>query len=401
MSSINTNPKRQRGMWDVPRLRVGLVCLALVFECSVVVAQESPRRLPTPEVPLQELQTPVGPLLDGPSVDGPVNVRQNPTEIAPYAGPPAGIDGPERLPPIETLPGVAPGITSEDLVPFEDSPLGPILPGEEYYVLPQKLSPYKGGFFQKLSLSAAWFGNSGDPEDLGATEIDTFVTVAVPAPIREWPLLITPGYNVAYLSGPGVTDLPPRLNHAYVDFLWIPEIVHRYKLYLSVAPGVFSDFESDDADAFRLTGKGLVIFDWVPDRLQLIAGVLYLNRDNVRLLPAGGVIWKPNDWMEFEALFPKPKAALRVNVGQGFEDWLFATAEFGGNTWSIERDTGEHDKVTYLDYRILSGVERRLNGGAGFRLEAGYVFGREIEYASGVGNFDPKSTVLIRGAIVF
>ena len=105
--------------------------------------------------------------------------------------------------------------------------------------------------------------------------------------------------------------------------------------------------------------------------------------------------------MEYELLFPKPKAAWRFNVGPGFEDWLFTTAEFGGNTWSIERASGEHDKVTYLDYRILGGVERRLNGGAGFRLEAGYVFGREIEFASGVGNFDPKSTVLIRGAIVF
>ena len=68
--------------------------------------------------------------------------------------------------------------------------------GEEYYAPPQKLTPYKSGFFQKLSLSAAWFGNSNDPEDLGGTEIETFLTVALPAPIKEWPLLITPGYNV-------------------------------------------------------------------------------------------------------------------------------------------------------------------------------------------------------------
>jgi hypothetical protein len=121
----------------------------------------------------------------------------------------------------------------------------------------------------------------------------------------------------------------------------------------------------------------------------------------VRLLPAGGLIWTPNDWMNYELLFPKPKAAVRINVGPGFEDWLFATAEFGGNTWSIVRDDGDHDKVTYLDYRILLGVERKLNGGAGFRLEGGYVFGRSIEYASGDGNFDPEDTVLIRGGIVF
>lgn len=368
---------------------------------AVLSAQETPRRLPSPEVPVQEL-SPAGPALLAPKIEGPS-----------YSGPPATIDGPNRLPPpaIELLPGqsLPPGITAEDLLPFADSPIGPIMPGDnpgeygEYYPFPQpqKLEPYKSGFFQKLSLSAAWFGNAGDPEDLGATEIETFLTVALPLPIKEWPLLITPGYNVAYLQGPGVTDLPPRLHFAYVDFMWVPRIVNRYSLVLSVAPSVLSDFESGDSDAFRVTGKALVLFDWVPDRVQLIAGVLYLNRDNVRLLPAGGVIWKPTDWTNFELLFPKPKAAVRFNVGVGFEDWLFTTAEFGGNTWSILRESGDQDRVTYLDYRLLVGVERRLNGGAGFRLEAGYVFGREVEFESGDGNFAPRDTVLIRGGITF
>ena len=401
MVGTDSNPTRKRGSAAIKRpilvrrcrlASIVLVLLLVLVLESAASAQDDPRRLPTPEVPLEQLRVPVGPLLDSPQPD-------QPQPVAPYSGPPAGIDGPQA---IEMLPGVAPGIGPEELAPFADSPLGPILPGEEYYELPQKLLAHKpGSFFQKLYLSAAWFGNSGDPEDLGATEIETFLTVALPAPIAEWPLLITPGYNVSYLTGPTVTDLPPRLHFAYVEFAWVPEFIHRYKFYLAVAPSVLSDFESDDADAFRVTGKALVLFDWIPGRLQLRAGVLYLNRDNIRLLPAGGVIWTPTDWLEYEIFFPKPKASVRFNVGPGYEDWLFATAEFGGNTWSIERASGAHDKVTYLDYRLLAGVERRIQGGAGFLLEAGYVFGREIEFASGIGNFDPKSTVLIRGAIIF
>jgi hypothetical protein len=237
-------------------------------------AQEQPRSLPAPEVPVTELPGPAGPALEGPKIDRPVSAPRGASESAPYSGPPAGIDGPQRLPPpgIELLPGET--IGPEELVPFTDSPLGEILPGAEYYSAGQKLSPYKSGFFQKLSLSAAWFGDGGDPQDLGATEIETFLTVALPAPIREWPLLISPGYNVAYLQGPHVSDLPPRLHFAYVDFLWVPQIYHRYKLLLAVAPSVLSDFEGNNSDAFRLTGKGLVVFDWVPDRLQLVAGVL-------------------------------------------------------------------------------------------------------------------------------
>lgn len=344
-------------------------------------AQESPRRLPLPAAPVDKLSV-----------------------TAPYAGPPAGIDGPARLPlPAEELPPAfeigQPGPQASD--PFPESPLGPILTDDEYYPLPQKLSAYKSGFFQKLSLSAAWIGTSDDPEDLGVTEIETFLTVALPFPIKQWPLLITPGYNMLLLEGPGVTDLPPRLNTAYVDFMWVPQIINRYTLVLAVAPSVFSDFQANDADMFRLTGKALVVYDWSPDRLQFVAGVLYLNRDNVRLLPAGGVIWTPTDWMRYELIFPKPKLAVRFHSDDGLEDWLYTTAEFGGNTWSIERETGLHDNVTYLDYRVLVGVERKLNGGAGYRLEAGYVFGRSIEFESGIGDFEPLDSFIVRGGLTF
>ena len=358
------------------------VCWAAISIAAL--AQDPPRRLPPPDVPVAEIEPSAAP--------------RNATEGVPYSGPPASIDGPLLVLPesIETLPGesLPPPITPEDLVPFADGPV-------DYYLQPQKLTPYKSGFFQKLSLSAAWFGNSGDSEDLGATEIEALLTVALPLPIPQWPLLITPGYNVAYLQGPTVTDLPPRLHNAYVDFTWLPQIIHRYTLVLGVAPSVISDFESAGNGDFRVTGKALVLFDWIPDRLQVRAGVLYLNRDNVRLLPVGGLIWKPADWMEYEIFFPKPKAAVRFNVGPGFEDWLFTTAEFGGNTWAVLRDTGEQDRLTYLDYRLLLGVERRLNGGAGFRVEVGYVFGRDVEFESGDGNFQPRDTVLIRGGLTF
>ncbi|MEX2173656.1 MAG: hypothetical protein WD872_04790 [Pirellulaceae bacterium] len=343
----------------------------------------------------------MGPALDGPRIDGP---RIDQPVSVPYSGPPLGIDGPVHLPPpgAEIVPElIAPGIGPEELVPFADSPIGPILPEAEYYAVPQKLSSYKDGFFQKLSFSGAWIGTAEDPADLGVTEIELFLTVALPAPIKEWPLFITPGINMYFLDGPGVTDLPPRLNTAYVDFMWAPQIFHRYRFVLSVAPSVLSDFQSSDADMFRLTGKGLVVYDWAPDRLQLVAGLLYLNRDDVRLLPAGGLIWKPAEWTHFELIFPKPKLAVRFGVGEGYEDWLYGTAEFGGNTWSIQRDSGAQDKVTYLDYRLLLGVERKLNGGAGYRIETGYVFGRTIEFASGEGDFDPQNTFILRGGLTF
>jgi hypothetical protein len=368
-----------------PGLVPAIASLIAMVLATTAFGQTVPRPLPGPQFPISELQ-----LQPGPG----------------YAGPPPAIDGPERLPApeLEVLP--APGIGPEELVPFRDDPLGglmvedELMVEEELFVGPQKLSPYKSGFFQKLSLSAAWFGNSNDPEDLGGTEIETFLTVALPCPIKEWPLLITPYYAMILLDAPG-TDLPPQLHTAYLDFMWVPQFVHRHSLVLSVAPSVYSDFRGNHDDEFRLTGKALYLFDWVPERLQFVVGVLYLNRENINLLPAGGFIWSPTEFLRYELIFPKPKLAARFNVGPGFEDWVFTTAEFGGNTWSIVRESGQDDLATYLDYRILLGVERKLEGGAGYRLEVGYVFGREVEFKSGDGNFEPKDTILIRGGIMF
>jgi hypothetical protein len=344
-----------------------------------------------------------------PAVDLPYEV---PTDSPLYSGPPAAIDGPvrsvpshiERLPPLEAVIApeeIVPGLPPEGAVILPDSPLAGEFDDELYYEAPQGINPYKDGFFQKVGLSAAWLGNSNSPDDLGVTEIETYLTVALPAPIKEWPLLITPGYNMIFLSGPGVTDLPPRLNTAYIDFMWLPNVYGNFKLFLSAAPSVYSDFQAHDSDMFRVTGRGLVIYDWNPDRLQIIAGLLYLGRDDVMILPAGGIIWKPADWTNFELLFPKPKLSVRLNAGLGYEDWLYTTAEFGGNTWSIERISGLDDKVTYLDYRALLGMERKLNGGAGYRLEVGYVFGREITFASGIGDFDPQDTFMLRGGVTY
>jgi hypothetical protein len=366
-----------------------LAVVVVVTQADGTRAQDVPLLLPPPELSTED---PSGP---SPSDGMPRQLFGEELRLHPGS---LNVGGqPDRLPsPLEA---------PLDAEPFPGSPLGPIY-GDEYYgsfAAPQKLTDHKNGFFQKLCFSAAWIGTGGEG-DLGITEIDTSLSVAVPMPIREWPMLITPGYNVRFLdgpSGPPGSDLPPRLNEAYLDFMWLPTFVHRHTLLLAVAPSYFSDFEGDHDKAFRLTGKALWIFDWRPGEVQLVAGVLYLNRDNIRLLPAGGAIWTPADWAKFELIFPKPKLGIRWSVGEGFEDWVYGTAEFGGNTWSIERAAGFEDQVTLLDYRILAGAERKFNGGAGYRLEAGYVFGRSVEYSSNLGNFDPPSTFIVRGGVTF
>ena len=326
-------------------------------------------------------------------------------------GPPPAIDGPEELEfegRLEEIVEPPPQARME----LSDEAAGPILsepvfgdPSAYYldespFLQPPKLKPHRDGFFQKLSITGTWLYPGTEDADIGFTDIETFGMFALPFPIVEWPLVITPGYNMHLLTGPRITDLPPRLHDAYVDFMWLPTFVHRWTTLVSITPGYYSDFQASDSDAFRLTGKGLVIFDATP-RLQLVGGVLYLGRDNLGILPVGGAIWRPTEDFAFELIFPRPKLAVRLNSGPGFEHWLYGTAEYGGNTYVIQRASGEHDKLTYQDFRLLLGWERRLNYGAGFRLEAGYVFGRQVDFTSASGDFEPGDTVLLRAGVTF
>lgn len=276
----------------------------------------------------------------------------------------------------------------------------PLNLGDELTLETGRLASHKNGFFQKFSLDSGWFPRGGT-DGLGMVETKTFLTVAVPLPSRDFPLLITPGFGVTSLDGPQQPDLPPQLYDAYLDFLWLPKLSDRWLGILSVAPGVYSDFDDMQSDAFRLKAKALARFDAVPSQLQIIFGVLYLNRNDVNWLPAGGLIWDPHDDVHLELLFPRPKLAYRFTRSAWHEDWAYLGGEFGGDTWSIRRGEDLFDMVTYVDWRIFLGVERKKAGGAGISVELGYVFSREIQFDSMAPAFRPDNTVMLRAGFDF
>ena len=186
-----------------------------------------------------------------------------------------------------------------------------------------------------------------------------------------------------------------------MDLLWVPRLSPRWTAILGVAPSYYGDFEVDASDAFRLTGMGLARYDWSPDRVQLLFGVLYLNRNDIRLLPAGGIIWTPNDAKRYELIFPKPKLAHRITLGDNYEDWVYVGGEFGGATYAVQRLAGIDDYITLRDIRVYVGLERKLNGGAGYNLEAGYVFARRVEFDSATPDLEVEDAVVLRGGFTF
>lgn len=250
--------------------------------------------------------------------------------------------------------------------------------------------------FQGFDLSATYlpdWNNAG----LEVTELENSVTFALPFPDWKSPLLISPGFDAYLLSGPVSPDIPPGLYAASLEVRWLRQISERIMLNSSVKPGWFSDFQTNNTQAIRAPAQSFVIYEWNPE-LDLIAGIVYLDRNDVNLLPAAGVIWKPNSGVRIEAVIPRPGAFFRYRRTPRFEDWFTIAGEFGGGQWAVERADGADDVLSSRDYRIVSGIERKnLVGGAGGIVEFGYVFGRKYEYyQSDTPDFEPGNTLLAR-----
>lgn len=252
----------------------------------------------------------------------------------------------------------------------------------------------RAGLWQRSTLVGTWLAPGGG-DDLGISDWSTTTTLGLPFPTRDKPLLLTPGFTAMYLDGPATRELPPRLYTATLDLLTIRPLSPRWMLHLGVTPGVFSDFERSDSETIRVQGRALGFWQW-SETTRVVLGVVYLDRDDVNLLPAAGLIWTPNEATQYELIFPRPRFSRRLTWTPHAEWWSYLAGEFGGGTWAFRRDDGVGDIVTYGDLRLLLGLERRYSPQTCARFEVGYVFAREIELASGPPNIEPGGTLLLR-----
>ena len=258
------------------------------------------------------------------------------------------------------------------------------------------LTPHKSGFFQKLSLTSTWIAGSPGGTEIEMVDSDIYVSFALPFPSRDHPLILTPGFRHRTWEAPIGWALPNKLYDASFNFMWLPKWDEQWSAILGVAPGIYSDYNTSD-DNVRVTGRALVKYRYIPTILDLYAGIVYLDRDDYNLLPAAGAIWTPSaDW-RWELIFPQPKVARRVGFcPETYEDWVYLAGQFGGGTWAIERQ-GTTQQLTYRDLRLMLGLERKMNGGAGYRIEAGYVFARKFEIDTNE-SFVPDDTVMLRAS---
>jgi len=217
----------------------------------------------------------------------------------------------------------------------------------------------------------------------------------------QFPILrLTPRFGWHVVGDGGPVGMPPQFFDAGLDATLYLPLGKKWSFLGMVGPSIFSDGENTSSQAFRFTGRAMAFYQW-SEAVKLAGGFLYLDRADIKALPAGGVFYQPHDDLKVEIFFPRPRIAWRFFHDMDLSTWGYLAGEFGGNSWAIERTGGMRDTMTLRDYRLVAGIEH-LNGEE-FRclVEAGFVFGRKIEYTSNLGNTTQSPTAMLRGGFAF
>ena len=242
-------------------------------------------------------------------------------------------------------------------------------------------------------------------DNLGWTDFRAEVITALPFFTRENPIIITPSYEMHFLDRPIGFDLPPKLHDVAVDFHVFRVFDNHWIADFAVTPGLFADdYSFDSSDAFRVNGRAVGLYAPTID-LKYALGVTYVDGGWSKVVPIAGVIYKPNDDVEYQIIFPTPRISWRLPwspIPGRDERWLYVAAEYGNSAWAFQKTDGTADVLASRDYRLILGVERKIVGGCSHRLEIGYVFNRDIKIASVSGDdISMDDTLLVRAGITY
>ncbi len=300
-------------------------------------------------------------------------------------------------------PYATPGTQTPSILPYD-----PYLPGAPAWNYPQQPTNYvqtMQRFLDEVELAYIWMPGNG-PEELGLHDAELTASFAIPFFGSPSPLLVTPGFATNWWNGPSPNppaltnpEFPPRLYEAFLDAAWNPQPTPEFGGELSFRIGIYSDFDRVVNESIRYMGKGYAVLSLSP-AIKVKAGVQYLDRQKIKLLPAGGLIWTPNGNTRFEILFPDPKLAWRLRQVGNVDWWFYGRGEYGGDSWTISDGMGSVTQTDYNDFRVAVGLEFDDHSRWKGHWEVGYAFQREI-YQLGQVQMTPNSTVFVGAGLAY
>ena len=286
--------------------------------------------------------------------------------------------------------------------------------------------------YQGVRGSWTYVLGTGRGNSVAVNELDTSATFALPffmnspANINQAPLLITPGFGLQLWGGPTPTaaglvfagspivpQLPGNTYDSFIDTAWNPQFTPLFGAEFGIRVGFYTNWDVFVMDSWRVMGRAIGTLNMTPT-FQGKLGVIYLDRNQVKILPAVGFTWTPNATSRYDVFFPAPRAMWRFGQTRRHAWWGYVAGEYGGGRWTFRtvNNNGTNGLIQNFDYndiRISLGTEWTPLATTGFsgNFEIGYAFYRQLFYVNGLGpqGFqqinDLPSTIMFRLGLAY
>ena len=268
--------------------------------------------------------------------------------------------------------------------------------------------PDRAGWVQRYELGVLPFTAAKDGWDrLGEWAFDLGWKYV--APLYPIPAIFSfeQQYDLRLISGPssppGVfpTNLPGSLQRIGWDFELKTAVPGPWNAVVAFNPSIDSDFQKSlTRDAFNWDGRAAFLYS--PTReLTYVLGVVLWDRLNERVLPWAGVIYRPNQYWQFDMVFPQFRISTYLWDEFGFKTSLYGRLEYHSEAYQIFNPVAdERDRVEMTDWRALIGVNKD-RGDMAYFVEGGWIFGRHYDYKVAPDGFQVDSGAIIRFGVRF
>jgi len=266
-------------------------------------------------------------------------------------------------------------------------------------------SRYDFGILPKESTTSMPAGLGG----VRITEFDADWEYTTPM-MLDWIFSFTQEFDLRGYHGPAANATPapplpntivPSLPGSVFRFGWDFELATPangpYSVQFGFNPSLNSDFQSNlSSDAWNWDGRGIIFYRPNP-YLMYALGAGFWDRVNDRVVPYAGFVWTPDDRWEYRLVFPEPRISYNIGNYGWFAQYLYVRGEWHIETYEITLPApgGPKSRVELEDWRILFGARKDF-GWVSYFVEAGWVFGREVEYQRLSPGFDISSGFIAR-----
>lgn len=209
------------------------------------------------------------------------------------------------------------------------------------------------------------------------------------------------GFDGPTGNPPLTTSLPGEVYHIGWDFEFSTPVAGPWYAQFGFNPSINSDFKGSlSSDAWNLDARAIAYYQQSPT-LTYALGAGFWDRVDDRVVPYAGVIYTPNNRWEYKLVFPEPSITYYGGTLLGFHEWFYVRGEWHVEAYELQLETtGQREQVELEDWRVLIG-NRKTNGLITLFVEAGYVFGRDVEYKYGTPGFDVSSGFIVRAGLTY